>query len=60
MIHKEHAGSPWAKHHYRVIITVLLEGEKADTVSASMFKGEIRNPDYTPDHGRVRQSPNHY
>ena len=56
---KERAGSPLAKHHYREIITELFEGENADTVSASMFKGEIRNPDYTPNHGRVRQSSNH-
>ena len=35
-----------AKHHYRETITWLFDGEEADTVSASMFKGEIRNPGY--------------
>ena len=42
----EHAGSPLAKHHYREVISWLFDGEKADSVSASMFKGEIRNPGY--------------
>ena len=43
---REHAGSPLANHHYREIITWLFDREGADTVSASMFKGEIRNPGY--------------
>lgn len=38
------AGDPLAKHHYREIITWLFDGEGADTVPASMFKGEIRSP----------------
>ena len=43
---RERAGNPMAKHHYREIITWLFDGEGADAVSASMFKGEIRNPGY--------------
>ena len=43
---REQAGNPFAKHHYRKIITLLFDEEGADTVSASMFKGEIRNPGY--------------
>ena len=41
------AGSAMAKFYYRKTITWLFDGEKADTVSASMFKGEIRNPNYS-------------
>ena len=44
---KERAGNPLARHHYREVISWLFDGEKADTVSASMFKGEIRNAGYT-------------
>ena len=43
---KDCTDNPLAKHHYREIITWLFDGEEADTVSASMFKGEIRNPCY--------------
>ena len=42
----DRAGNPLAKHHYKETITWLFDGERADTVSASMFKGEIRNPGY--------------
>ena len=41
---KERTENPMAKHHYREIIGWLYVREKADTVSASLFKGEIRNP----------------
>ncbi|MCR4723738.1 MAG: hypothetical protein K5629_08215 [Eubacteriales bacterium] len=43
---RERTENPLAKHHYREIITWLFDGEKADTISASMFKCEIRNPGY--------------
>ena len=45
---KNHAGGGMAKHQYEITIRWLFDDEKSDTVSASMFKGEIRNPDYTP------------
>ena len=41
-----HAGSPMAKRQYSKIITWLFDEEESDAVSASMFKGEIRNPEY--------------
>ena len=44
----DHAGSSIAHHQYGITIRWLFDDEKSDTVSASMFKGEIRNPDYTP------------
>ena len=43
---RERAGSPMAKYHYRKIIMWWFDEEKAETAPASMFKGEIRNPDY--------------
>ena len=43
---EEWAETKLAKHQYRDVITWLFDGEKAAAVSASMFKGEIRNPHY--------------
>jgi hypothetical protein len=45
---EDHAGGSIARHQYGITIRWLFDDEKADTASASMFKGEIRNPDYTP------------
>ena len=45
---RDHAGSGRAKYNYGEVIRWLFDDEKADTVSASMFRGEIRNPYYQP------------
>ena len=45
---KAHAGSGTAEHHYKAIIRRFFDDQSSDAVPASMFKGEIRNPDYTP------------
>ena len=51
----DHAGGSIARHQYGITIRWLFDDEKADTVSASMFKGEIRNPDYTPAGMKVEE-----
>ena len=45
---EDHAGGSIARHQYGITIRWLFDDEKADTASASMFEGEIRNPDYIP------------
>ena len=46
---KDHAGSGIAEQHYKAIIRRFFDDQRSDAVPASMFKGEIRNPDYTPE-----------
>lgn len=52
---EDHAGGSIARHQYGITIRWLFDDEKADTASASMFKGEIRNPDYTPAGMKVEE-----
>ena len=52
---RDHAGSNIAKHKYNATIQWLFDDEKAEAVSASMFKGEIRNPNYTPIDVKVEE-----
>ena len=52
---KDHAGGNIAWHQYGITIRWLFDDEKADTASASMFKGEIRNPDFTPAGMKVEE-----
>jgi hypothetical protein len=47
---KECTESIVAKQRYDKVIKWLFDGKGADTVSASMFKGEIPNPDYVGEY----------